>query len=387
MQIPKDILEIKAKFDAAGKELFLVGGCVRDFKLNLEPKDFDMATNAFPEEIEQILSGYKFSLTGKQFGVMRVFTEQSGVLGYEIATYREDISVGRQPEVKVGSTMEKDAWRRDFTINALYYDINASKIIDLVGGEKDLEERIIRACGDPIQRIKDDALRMLRAVRFKNTIDGTYAEDLDAAMRANPALEGPDKNGNIVPISQERIAEEFLKALSKTEHFELAASYVRDLDEYQFLGQVFRGLHIDNTFKTNSSKPEIMIADLLRFNTDKKDLFNKLVYQNNFSKDIANGVIFLLGLEDLYEDNAYKMRKEMNSGKTNLTNEDLLDYWVSCQIGRAPKYVRAFMKYSITTDGDELKANEGFVDGPELGMEIEKRERENFLKILNHEKI
>lgn len=383
MQIPKNIVEIKAKFDAAGKELFLVGGCVRDFKLNLEPKDFDMATNAYPEEIEQILNGYDFNLTGKQFGVMRVYTEDSGPLGYEIATYREDLSVGRKPDVKIGSTMENDAWRRDFTINALYYGITTSKIIDITGGEQDLKDKVIRACGDPVKRIHDDALRMLRAIRFKNTIGGTIHKDLHDAILTHPMLEGPDKDGNIVPISQERIAEEFLKGIHKSYNMDLVDEYVKDLMKYQFLGQVFRGLHINENFTCNSRKPEIMIADLLRFNTNHKDLFNKLVYTCKFSIDIAEGVIFLLSLEDIDEDKAYKLRKRMDS-KTKLNRDDLILYTgLMAMNGKMKRvaYVHAFVDYKITTDGDVLKKEEGYVDGEELGAEIAKREKDNFLKL------
>ncbi len=383
MQIPIDIVEIQQKFIAAGKEIFLVGGCVRDFKLGLEPKDLDMATNAFPEEIETILEGFEMDLTGKSFGVMRV-RSVFDPNGYEIATYREDETAGRKPTVKIGSTMENDAWRRDFTINSLYYNISGKNIIDHTGGLIDLENKIIRACGDPAKRIKDDALRMLRAVRFKNTIGGTIELTLHNAMLANPVLEGPDKDGNIVPISQERIAEEFLKGISKSYNMDLVDQYVKDLMMYQFLGQVFRGLHINENFTCNSKKPEIMIADLLRFNTNHKDLFNKLVYTCKFSIDIAEGVIFLLSLEDIDEDKAYKLRKRMDS-KTKLNKDDLIVYsGLMVQNGKIGRvhYVHAFTKYSITTSGDELKEKEGFVDGAELGAEIAKREKNNFLKIL-----
>jgi tRNA nucleotidyltransferase/poly(A) polymerase len=382
MQIPKDILEIHAKFIAAGKELFLVGGCVRDFKLGLEPKDYDMATNAYPEEIEAILEGHEMDLTGKNCGVMRIRTTFDPN-GFEIATYREDESAGRKPVVKIGSTLENDAWRRDFTINALYYNISTKEIIDPTGGVKDLEDRVIRACGDPIKRINDDALRMLRAVRFKNTIGGTYDPSLREAMLANPVLQGPDKDGNIVPISQERISEEFLKGLNKTFNMDLVDQYVKDLMEFQFLGQVFRGLHINDSFTCHWREPELMIADLLRFNTNHKDLYVKLVDVCKFSKDITEGVLFLLDLEDIDEDKAYKLRSRMDS-KTNLTRDDIIRYsgimTENGKIGRV-HLVHAFSNYKITTSGDALK-EEGFVDGPELGAEKEKREKQIFINIL-----
>lgn len=383
MQIPKDILEIHEKFIAAGKELFLVGGCVRDFRLGLVPKDIDMATDAYPEEIEKILNGYAMDLTGKSFGVMRVRTEMEP-LGYEIATYREDESVGRKPIVKIGSTMYNDAWRRDFTINSLYYDIKTQEIIDIVDGIKDLDNKIIHACGEPIKRITDDALRMLRAVRFKNTIGGTIEQSLHDAMIMYPVLEGPDKNGNIIPISQERISEEFLKGLAKSGS--RSSEYVKDLETYQFLGQVFRGLHYNENFTYTGNIPEIMIADLLRFNTNLKELYNTLVYRCKFSGELAEGVVFLLSLEDFDEDKAYKFRKRMDS-KTVLTKQDIISYSsIMLENGKYSRslFLHAFADYKIITSGDDLKANEGFVDGTELGLEIEKREKENFLNILKN---
>ena len=381
MKIPKDIAEIHARFISAGKELYLVGGCVRDSRLKITPKDFDMATNAFPEEIETILSGYDLGITGKNFGVMRVYTKDEPT-GYEIATYREDISVGRKPTVKIGSTIENDAKRRDFTINALYYDISTSKIIDLVGGEKDLESLIIRACGNALERITEDALRMLRGVRIKNIIAGNLDEELHEAILSRPALECPDENGNIVPISQERISEEFLKGLSKVYNDVFVKSYINDLIKYQFIGQIFRGLHVNENFIAGSKTPEVTIADLLRFNTDLKDLFKKLVHVNMFNKKIAEGVIFLLSLDNLNDENAYTLRKQMS--KTNLTMNHVLEYGeIMHENGNHArlKYLYAFTKYEITTSGDVLKEKEGFKDGEALGAEIKRRETENFKNI------
>ena len=381
MQIPKDISEIHDRFKKSGKDLYLVGGCVRDFKLGLEPKDFDMATNAYPEEIEHILEGFRFDLTGKNFGVMRVYTEESPK-GYEIATYREDETVGRKPKVKVGSTIQNDANRRDITINALYYDIDKKEIIDLVDGTKDLESKTIRACGNPINRISEDALRILRAVRFKNIIGGELESELSKAILANPVLECPDDEGNVVPIAQERISEEFLKGMEKSMNVK---TYVQDLYKYQLLGQVFRNMHL-NENHMSSKNPTIMIADIVRFNTNLKDVYKKLVDDCKFTKKLAEGVVFLLSVEEIDEDKAYMLRKRMS--KTDLTMSDVLDYGnLMTEYGfyhARMKFLKAFTQYEITTSGDELKEKEGFTDGPELGAEIEKRERNNFLSIYNN---
>lgn len=381
MNIPKDILELHSIFTDAGKELFLVGGCVRDFRLGLEPKDFDMATNAYPNEIEDILKDYHLGLTGKNFGVMRVYTEDEPV-GYEIATYREDETVGRKPIVKIGSTIQNDSNRRDFTINALYYNITTKALIDLVDGEKDLNDKIIRACGDPVKRINEDALRMQRAIRFKRKIGGTIEEGLHNAMLANPKLEGPDVEGNIIPISQERIAEEFLKGLPQAANMDLVKEYVQDYFDYGYLDQVFPKLHLNKDFKAESKVPEILIADLIRHNPVNNETLNKLIQDCQLTRRMATGVMFLLKFKDITEDNAYILRKHLD--KTDLTMFDILDYgqmlmnynWDMDLLLR----IHAFTKFNLTVDCEDLK-KEGFVDGPELGLERENREKENFLKL------
>lgn len=384
MNIPEDIIEIHSKFIEAGKELFLVGGCVRDFKLGLEPKDFDMATNAYPNEIEKILKDYHLGITGKNFGVMRVYTPSEPV-GYEIATYREDETVGRKPIVKIGSTIENDSNRRDFTVNALYYNITTKTLIDLVDGEQDLEAKIIRACGDPYKRINEDALRMQRAIRFKRKIGGTIEQRLHEAMLANPKLEGPDADGKIVPISQERIIEEFLKGLPQAYNMDLVKEYVQDYFDYGYLQQVFPTLYLNKDFKAESHIPEIIIADLIRYNPVNGETLTKLIQDCQLSKRMATGVIFLLKLQEITEDTAYILRK--NIDKTDLTMSHVLDY---ANVLMSYKWdmernirIHTFTKYEITTKGDDLKQNEGFVDSPELGLEIELREKQNFIKLLN----
>jgi tRNA nucleotidyltransferase/poly(A) polymerase len=389
MKVPVDISEFHRLFTEANKDLFLVGGCVRDFKLGKDPHDFDMATNAYPEEIEKILKGYRFDLTGKNFGVIRVYTNAEPT-GYEIATYREDETSGRKPVVKLGSTIQNDALRRDFTINALYYDISNGKIIDLVGGVTDLDNKVIRACGDPLKRIDEDALRMLRAVRFKNTIAGTYDESLNQAMLTHPVLECPDASGVTTPIAQERIMEEFLKSLKKVDDIE---NYINDLIKYDFVRQIFRNLKINTDFKITGlawDRPEVLVADLLRDNDNGNEFINNLVQVCKFSKPVAEGVSFLIALKGLNADSAYMLRKRMDN-KTKIKNADVLVYghlmtlYGNMDVARM-RQIYAFTKYTVTTDGDLLKANEGFKDGAELGAEIARREKENFLKLIENEK-
>jgi tRNA nucleotidyltransferase/poly(A) polymerase len=163
--IPEDIKLIQSVFKENGFKLFVVGGAVRDALLGIEPKDFDLATDAVPDKVEEMMkaAGLNTIGTGKAFGVINVFTSDGE---YEIATFREDTTKGRNPEVKLGATIESDAARRDLRINALYYDLDTNEIIDLVGGVDDLKNGEINMVGNAQERFEEDPLRILRFFRF-----------------------------------------------------------------------------------------------------------------------------------------------------------------------------------------------------------------------------
>ena len=174
IELPEDIYQIKKEFDKAGKKLYIVGGAVRDLYQNRKPHDIDLVTDAQPDESKQILKG-KFNVSdeqGKSFGVLRIFTEDEPA-GYELATFRKDISKGRDTKgndvkVEIGKhiTIEDDVKRRDLTQNALFYDIDKGEIVDLVGGIEDIDRNVISAVGDASQRFIEDRLRILRTFRF-----------------------------------------------------------------------------------------------------------------------------------------------------------------------------------------------------------------------------
>src|SRR5260370_3210606 len=147
-----------------GFQAYLVVGCVRDLLLGREPKDYDVATNATPDQVMSIFP--ETYAVGAQFGVVLVPTPEGDV---EVATFRSDIgySDGRHPdEVRFSQDPREDVARRDFTINGMLLDPVSNEVLDFVGGRKDLEGKIIRTIGDPRQRFAEDKLRMLRAARF-----------------------------------------------------------------------------------------------------------------------------------------------------------------------------------------------------------------------------
>ncbi len=169
--IPQSIKDLNTIFTKAGKKLYLVGGSVRDFLTGDKPKDFDLATDALPDEVIKILQSYNydFNLQGKAFGVVVVFTKEVPE-GMEIATFRSDVYDGklgktRNPDVKF-TTIEQDVLRRDLRINGLFYDLDKKEIVDLVGGVDDIKNKVIGMIGDPDLRIKEDPLRILRAIRM-----------------------------------------------------------------------------------------------------------------------------------------------------------------------------------------------------------------------------
>ena len=199
--------EVITCYEEAGFEIYLVGGAVRDGILGIETKDFDFTTNATPEDSLELLGkkGYKTTEIGKAFGTIETTIDECFL---HITMYREDIydKDSRKPEVKTLSNLDKDLSRRDFTINALAYDMNKNEIIDPYSGLKDLSKGIIRTPDSPNISFSDDPLRMLRACRFISTHGFTPNNEVFEAITKN--LE------RIQIVSTERIRDELTKLLT-----------------------------------------------------------------------------------------------------------------------------------------------------------------------------
>ena len=193
-------MEIVRRLQAAGFAAFWVGGCVRDFLLGREPQDFDIATDARPEQIEKLFK--RTIAVGRKFGVMIVVEDKQQ---FQVATFRAeaDYRDGRRPEKVVFASAEADALRRDFTVNGLFYDPLTEKIHDWVGGEKDLRAKIIRTIGAPEERFAEDHLRLLRAVRFAAQLGFEIEPQTFAAVKSLAP--------KIKLISAERVRDELIK--------------------------------------------------------------------------------------------------------------------------------------------------------------------------------
>lgn len=165
-------LEIVRKLRAANFEALWAGGCVRDQLLRITPKDYDVATSATPDQIRDLFGRRRTLPIGAAFGVVTVLGPRAAGQ-IEVATFRQDAaySDGRHPDSVTFTSAEHDAQRRDFTINGLFFDPIAEKVVDFVGGQNDLAARTIRAIGNPRERLHEDKLRMLRAVRFAATFN------------------------------------------------------------------------------------------------------------------------------------------------------------------------------------------------------------------------
>jgi len=195
-------LDIVRTLRRAGHEAYFVGGCVRDRLMGLEPKDYDIVTSARPEIVRDLFE--RTVSVGEAFGVIIVVRDGHP---FEVATYRSDGAYldGRRPVSVVFAGARQDVERRDFTINGMLFDPIEDKVIDWVGGRRDMEARQIRTIGDPRRRFAEDRLRMMRAIRFAARFgygieEGTYAALYESAE-------------SLSAISAERIGEELVKIL------------------------------------------------------------------------------------------------------------------------------------------------------------------------------
>ncbi len=203
-------VEVCETLQKAGFVAWLAGGCVRDGLMNRTPRDFDVATDALPEQVETLFD--RSIPVGKEFGVIVIpFKNQLENYQIEVATFRRDGAYGdgRRPETVEYSSSQEDACRRDFTINGMFYDMISRKVVDYVEGREDIEGRQLRAIGDPRKRFSEDKLRMLRAVRFIGELGFNLCEETKLALKECAA--------DLKEVSDERKRDELLKLLKSPE--------------------------------------------------------------------------------------------------------------------------------------------------------------------------
>jgi tRNA nucleotidyltransferase (CCA-adding enzyme) len=371
INVPDDIVQIKDIFVNNNYKLYLVGGSIRDAILNKPIKDYDLATDANPDVVEQIMqeAGYKTLPTGKAFGVINVFTDQDE---YEIATFRgekysEDDK--RRPESVFFSDIETDSARRDLTINALYYDIDTSEVIDLVGGINDLKKGIIRTVGNPEDRFNEDKLRILRSVRFAGRFGSQLDPQTDAALQKDASLEG---------ISGERIRDEFIKGLKSAKS---SKQYLQMIDKYNLFDWIFKGLKLNKRFIDNDD-PLVLITILLSGNdtTILPKKLNELKYSSDEVKKITS-LVSMLNLDINMPELAPKLKTLfINSG---LSSDQLRNF--GSNMGISSQLLDSFEEYVKLDRISGEEAMERFnitKPGPDLGKAIQSMETELFNSFL-----
>jgi tRNA nucleotidyltransferase/poly(A) polymerase len=370
--IPQSVKELHKLFQGKGKKLYLVGGSVRDFLTGDKPKDFDLATDALPDEVLEIVGKkFKTNLQGKAFGVVVVFTDEVPE-GMEIATFREDVSKGRNPEVKLGVTIEDDVKRRDLTYNSLFYDLDTRQIVDLVGGKEDLESGITRMVGDPIERFDEDSLRILRAFRFASRYEHPLHKDTESAIQKRKQLQNIDpETGEMKRISQERVWEEMKKAWKQARDYNY---YLNFFTKFDMWNEVFPGANI-NTNLVDSKDFIVVIANLFK-NESTLGLADKLAQEYKIELETATKVTFLISLlsfkvEDVFD--IYKKRQQCA-----ITDQTILE-WLKVESIDTNELIK-FVEYRPSVSAQELMS-QGF-KGKDLGEEIKRLEVEKFKSML-----
>ena len=364
MNVPSDILDLHKLFKKNGKELFVVGGAVRDALLGKKPKDFDLATDAFPAEVIDIVTKAGYTTTGEvghQFGVV-IVNVPSDPAGVEVATFREDIGKGRRPDAVEYSTIDKDVLRRDLTINALFYDMGKEIVVDLVGGLEDIKNSKIRTVGVAADRFAEDPLRKLRALRFAGRTGSKLEKETAEAILTDNSLEG---------ISPERIRDEFKKSIVSAKS---AKKYLEMVSEFKLWNIMFPALPISEKF-INTNNWLIQLTHI--FMANDTDVLKKEMNKATFSNDEISGVIFLKALMSFDPANVFDLHKQFsNSG---LDKKVILEF---TKINRLDsKMIKAFFKYKPSTNGKDVMKEFG-VKGPDIALKINQIEAEKFRSLI-----
>lgn len=377
--IPEEIKEISNRLNMAGFECYLVGGAIRNQLLGKEAKDYDLTTNAEPQEVMKLFR--RVIPTGIKHGTVTILM---GDDNYEITTYRIDgkYSDGRRPDkILFTPSIEEDLIRRDFTINSLAYNVEESKILDINRGIEDLHNSVIRAIGEPERRFNEDALRLVRACRFASQLNFSIEEHTYKAMTST-LKKLPD-------VSKERISEELLKILTSDHpsigfrHF-----YYTGMLEILFptIHSVAKKNHhyyldtIGGMDNIQSNNPAICFAYLLHI-TARSTHFNMLKdlkLSNAFIKETTHLIQFVdFDINSLNSDiDIRKLIKEVGRDEIHKLlliwdvkykqHQDKLTY-IRNTVGVELHKTNAFTIKELNISGSDLIKELEIKPGPELG--------------------
>ncbi len=363
MNVPKDVIDLHKLFKKNKRELYVVGGAVRDAMLGQKPKDFDLATDAKPEEVINILkSGGVPTIgeVGQQFGVVIAKTP-SFAEGMEIATFREDIGKGRRPDAVKFSTIDQDVLRRDLTINALFYDIETQEVVDLVGGIADIQSNTIRTVGRAQERFEEDPLRKLRALRFAGRTGSKLEKNTAEAIISDNSLED---------ISPERIRDEFKKSVTTAKS---PKKYLEMVEYFKMWPVMFPTVYVDKRF-IDTRDWIIQIATL--FGVNENDQIKSQLNRLTFSSKEIESILFLKSLMALKPENVFDVSKKRDIVK--LDKKIILEF---AKLNKLDiKMIKAFIKYKPSTNGGDVMKQFN-VKGPAIADKIKEIEAEKFAKL------
>ena len=418
-KIPSSIKNIGKVLNNAGHEAFLVGGCVRDLISQKTPSDWDIATNAKPEEIQKL---FKDSFYENNFGTVGIKTKNNNLGIVEVTTYRTEGKYGnhRHPDkVSFAKNIEDDLQRRDFTINAIAVNLSSIndlpiKFIDPYNGQLDIQKKIIRTVGSPIHRFSEDALRLMRAVRFSVQLNFKIEKETLKAIQENSQL--------LASISQERLRDELIKII-KSERPAKGITMLRktgllthilpEIEKGVGVGQnrhhiytVYEHLLLSLKFcpsKKLSVKLAALLHDVAKPQTKRGDGTESTFYNHDFigarvahraltrlrfSQKIIEKVSLLIENHMFY----YEVETVTPSSIRRLLRKvrpenihDLIDLRIADRLGsncpKAKPYKLRHLEYLIEkvsqdpisvkmlkVDGDQLKAKAGIAPGPKMGI-------------------
>jgi len=434
VHLPKSVIDIIDKFEKSKYEIYIVGGAVRDILMGRMVNDWDFTTNATPEQILEVIPG---GLYNNQFGTVFTDNPDDPESPHEITTFRkeEGYKDSRHPDkITWGVTLEEDLSRRDFTINALAMTVKGDikEIKDYYKGEKDIEEKLVRAVGDPNERFSEDALRMMRAVRVSTQLDFAIEEDTLEAIKKNASL--------INKISKERIKEELFKIISSPNAYEgiillkesgilneilpeleksfgveqkspgrhhiydvgnhllmslkncksndpitRFATLIHDIGKPQTYRKLDTGVITFYNHEMVSTKIAENIADRLKFSNKEKDKFVRLVRWHQFTVDERQTDSALrrflknVGLENVEDMLALRVGDRLGGGarETSWRLEEFKKRIIEVQ-------KQPFSVNDLKIDGRDVMKELGIPSGPEVGKilndlfeKVEKKEIEN----------
>lgn len=285
INLPKDVIFILNKIHENNFKAYCVGGGIRDLLLGLVPKDFDFATDARPNDIKQIFKDFYYLDVGEKYGTISV---KHHLKFYEITTFRKDINYydHRRPEYVIFSNdLYEDLSRRDFTINALAYNIEEG-LIDYFNGLTDLNNKTIHAVGNPYIRFEEDALRIMRAIRFSVTYNFTIENETFEAMKI--------KKNNLLNISLERLHSEFFKILSAINssewnlYQEFFAVFIPELNNIEYSQERLQVL--ENIEKDLIQRLAIILYD---FKDEASVILKRLKCSNQLINDVQKLINYI----------------------------------------------------------------------------------------------